>query len=323
MRDPFDYPLEPMAPQQIQAEQKDRQARSSWVVTAVVIFLAACGLFLLMMNWMGKESQKTLGGDPGVIQDGVYYLYGNGGLTLPGQVNVPIGICAYTPGQEPEVLVSSQDYSLDPLFPCWGMNAHGLFFFDGNTNALYRMDLTSRAVTQLYHLPEAEDPEHPAFLFSLYMAGDDVILLFSNGQDGWYVTLDSQTGEVLARQDDQPQALKKPQKGTADYEIQRLGLPVGNAGEFWYAYPAFSDPWLFFVKEWPNENPDIQTYHAQLWAMNVETQESYLVSEDVTPYQAVTDGNWFYTCGGDTDCYQLEYNDQGIPCGLNLIEARI
>ena len=56
--------------------------------------------------------------------------------------------------------------------------------------------------------------------------------------------------------------------------------------------------------------------------VDLETGESYEVSPTYI-YFAVTDGNWFYSYGDYTNCYQLEYDDQGIPCGLTLIESNI
>lgn len=326
MRDPFDHPLEPMTSEQIRTDQKERHARQSWMVTGTVILLVACGLFFLMMTWMGKESQKTLGGEPGIIQDGVYYVYGGGGFTLPGEVQAPIGLCAYTPGQEPEVLVSAKEYGLDTIFPCWDVNSHGLYFSDLYTDSLYRMDLETREVTTLYTLPDAPENTNP-YIFPNGLWEDRIALICYDGFADYHLVLDCRTGEVLERQSEEPTELTEPREGTLAYEVQRLGLPEGsvveNGQESWHAYLAFADPWLFYAKEFPDENPAIAVNHSQLWAMDVETEEQYLVQDDIALYQVVTDGNWFYNCGGDTDCYQLEYSDDGIPCGLTLIEERI
>ena len=324
MRDPFDYPLEPMTPQRAETLQKEQQARNSWMATGIVILLVAFVIFGAIMLWMGKTSQEDLGGEPGAIQDGVYYVYGGSGFVLPNEIRVPIGLCAYTPGQEPEILVSAEDYSLNTIFPCWNVNAQGLFFFDQNTCILYRMDLNTREITSFYAFPET-DPA-PVVFFQ-YLDEEQLIVSYNLDPTYYYLTLDCRTGEVLTKQKEKPPELAEPQEGTLAYEVQRLALSQGtvmeNGEENWYNYLAFAAPWLFYVKQFPNENPAIAAYHSQLWVMNVETEERYLVQDEIEPYHMVTDGNWFYICGGDTDCYQLEYNDQGIPCGLTLIEERI
>ena len=205
MQDPFDYPLEPMTPQRAETLQKEQRARNSWAITGTAILLIALALFYLIINWMGNESQKTLGGDQGILQDGVYYIYGGGGVPLPNQVKTPIGLCAYTPGQEPEVLVSAKDYSLDMVFPCWDINSHGLYFSDRTTASLYRMDLDTREVTELYSLPDVPSETSP-YIFLNGLWEDRIALVCYDGFHDYHVVLDCRTGEVLSKEkDDQGQ----------------------------------------------------------------------------------------------------------------------
>jgi len=110
----------------------------------------------------------------------------------------------------------------------------------------------------------------------------------------------------------------------------RLFLPDGrnldlpkDTEDTYYRFLAVSGQWLFYTSHEKDPTPNVTKFYTELRAMDVNTQESYLVSTEYDPYFAVTDGNWFYSYGDYTDCYQLEYNDQGIPCGLTLIEKDI
>lgn len=387
MRDPFDYPLESMTSQQRQREQKERDAQQSWSISVQVILLAALVIFGAILFWTGRDSQKTLGGDEGILRDGVYYVYGGGGLALPDEVKTPIGLCAYTPGQEPEVLVSSKDYRLDTIFPCWDINSHGLYFSDRATASLYRMDLKTREIIDLYRLPDAPKGESP-YIFLNGLWEDRIALVCYDGFHDYHVVLDCRTGEVLSKEkDDQgqnwnlvagertlvqyqmnfPIGTEYPgwERDVADgvyyyndlrengvsvlpqghqleeYESRAIGdailvvshpfedrgnwtsqlfledgttreLPKDREGTY-YRYLAVSDQWLFYY---------ISGDKNALMAMDLETGESYEVSPTYI-YFAVTDGNWFYSYGDYTNCYQLEYDDQGIPCGLTLIESNI
>ncbi len=378
MRDPFNYPLEPMSHQQAQAEQKERKARSSWAVTGTIILIAALVLFYFMMNWTGKESQKTLGGDEGILQDGVYYIYGGGGVPLPNQVKSPIGLCAYTPGQEPEVLVSAKDYSLDIVFPCWDINSHGLYFSDRATASLYRMDLKTREITELYRLPEAPKSESP-YIFLNGLWEDQIALVCYDGFHDYHVVLDCRTGEVLSKEkDDQGKnwnlvvgertlveyqmddytdlrennvsvlpdghQLEEYESRTIGDAILVISHPFEDMGDWTtqlflpddtilelpkdtedahYRYLAVSGQWLFYTDNQRDPTPNVTRWITELRAMDLNTMESYLVSTEYDPYFAVTDGNWFYSYGDYTNCYQLEYNDQGIPCGMTLMEEHI
>lgn len=347
MRDPFAYQFDLLADDLIQESAEAKRSRWGWYATVAAIVLAALAILGGILFWMGRESQKDLGGEPGVLQDGVYYIYAGSGFTLPNEIRVPRGIFAYTPGQEPELLVSTEDYALDTIFPCWNVNSHGLYFVDDWDNTLWRMDLETRETTPLYQLPTAPDPleetedmdwkqvlsgeyraaheasmDYNPYMFVQYLDEERIVLLCSDGVEDYFLTLDCRTGEVLAQETGEPPELTEPQEGTLDYEVQRLGLPYED-GETWYGYLDVAGKWLFYTKRWPNEDPRIQTSHAQLLAMDVDTGERYLVSEEVTPYMAVTDGVWFYTCGDATDCYKLEYTPDGVPCGLTLVENDI
>lgn len=352
MRDPFDYQLDLLADDLIQESADAKRSQRGWYVTLALIVLAALGILWAIHSWNVKTAQSNLGGEEGVLYDGVYYIYAGSGFPLPNEVKVPRGIFAYTPGEEPELLVSTRDYALNTLFPCWDVNGQGLYFVDGWDNTLWCMDLDTREVRQIYELPKAHDPleetedmtwkqvlsgeyreahqasaDYNPCMFVQYLDEERIILLCSDGVEDFFLTLDCRTGEVLDKQTEEPPELTEPQEGTLAYEARRLGLPEGSVeteeGEAYYWSVALADKWLFYGKEWPNEDPRIADYQFQFLAMDVDTGESYLVSEEVKPHIAVTDGVWFYTCGDATDCYKLEYTPEGIPCGLTLVENDI
>lgn len=354
MRDPFDYSFDLLDDDLIRESADAKGSRKSWYLTLAFVLLAALVCLLAIRHWTVQEAQRDLGGEEGVLQNGAYYIYAGSGFSLPNEVRVPRGIFAYTPGQEPELLVSTEDYAMDVLFHSWDVNSHSLYFVDENTVSLYRMDLETREVTALYAMPAPMDPEEvakdmtwdevksgayreameEAASYSPYLLLHDldeeqVILVCSDGTEDTYLTLDSRTGEVLAQQADAPPALTVPPGEALAAEARRLGLPeetetVNEDGrEVRYSSLTLTDAWLFYTKTWPNEDPAITVWPRQLWAMDRDTGERYLVQEETDLYQVVTDGTWLYRCGDATDCYRLDYTPEGIPCGLTLIEEGI
>ena len=314
---PFDPPMDPIPSQNTQTRQKEpkeRRHRSlpmrifSRIVIAILVTLG-------FSYWMAWDAKEPLTEEPGRIQDGVYYLYKGSALT-----KAP-GLYAYTPGQEPEVLVSAKEYSLDPTVPFWGVNEHGLYFIDNGTNSIYRMDLDTQEISQLY-TRSAEAYQTDLSLTGLHLYDDHIVLQRRMGQTTDYLTLDCATGQVLDQSKEPPQEPMDPQPGTAAYEVQRLGLPATKEDIF-YTYLDVADQWLFYITNIPKYVEGHNRSVTELWAMDIETQERHLVQDEIILHQVVTDGTWLYDCDRNTTCYQVEYNSQGIPCGLTLIEERI
>lgn len=317
--------------------------KKPWILTIIkrTVFSIALFLVIYVIFWMPKSSQETLTGGPGVIQDGVFYTYrssefvrtrsdlswkanlifGDSGSASSERVKIPIGLCTYTPGRETEVLLSVTDYSLDTDLPTWGVNERGLYFADKYTGSLYHMDLDTRELTILYALP-GEAYQTAFHISALYLFEDHIILQRSADQVHDYLTLDCETGNVLSQSKEPPPELSEPQPGTAAYEVQRLGLPAQQE-DVTYSYLDVADQWLFYTAHTPKFPAEIKQSITELWVMDVETQERYLVQEDVDFQSGVTDGTWLYSYENYTNCYQLEYNGQGIPCGLTLVEDSI
>ncbi len=206
-RDPFYYHLEELDDDLIQESADARRNRWKTVLAALGVIALVIVLVNLVLAISAREDMQDLGGEKGVLCDGVYYIYAGSGFALPGEVRVPRGIFAYTPGQEPELLVSVEDYSMDTIFPSWDVSAQGLFFIDQSQNTLWRMDLETRAVTLLYDLPEAETPEGTVSLGSdnacLFLDGlweDHIALIANTGWESYNLVLDCRTGEVLSRE---------------------------------------------------------------------------------------------------------------------------
>ena len=96
-------------------------------------------------------------GEPGVLQDGAYYVYVGSGFALPNQNRTPEGIFRYIPGQGAEELVSCENYDINILADLgWRVNSHGLYFIDSNTGQLYRQDLATGEQTVLFTIPEED-----------------------------------------------------------------------------------------------------------------------------------------------------------------------
>lgn len=312
MRNPF----EDITSKAFHPDPKERRAWWSWRITRYIFLWIAVLFAIFIVHWAEKDSQVPQTEEPGVIQDGIYYFYKGSRTVAPS----PVGLCAYTPGQEPEALVTDKDYHLNPTVPFWNVNHHGLYFIDDGSDSLFRMDLDTRAVTQLYSR-SAEAYLTDLSLTALYLYDDYIVLSRTASQQVDYLTLDPD-GRVLDWSKEPPPELSEPQPGTPAYEVQRLGLPATKEDIF-YTYLDVSDRWLFYIASIPKYVEGHNRSLTELWAMDVETEERYLVQDEITLHQVVTDGQWLYDCNRGTDCYQLEYNDQGIPCGLTLIEERI
>lgn len=220
-RDPFYYHLEELDDDLIQESADAKRNRWKTLLLAVGVIALVIVLVNLVLAIPAHEDAQNLGGEKGVLCDGVYYIYAGSGFAPPGEVRVPRGIFAYTPGREPELLVSVEDYSLDTIFPSWDVSAQGLFFIDQNQNTLWRMDLETREVTLLYDMPEEEAPEgdvglgdivtyygngesSPAMEYNpyLFLDGlweDHIALIANTGWETYDLVLDCRTGEVLSQ----------------------------------------------------------------------------------------------------------------------------
>ncbi len=396
---PFDPPMDPSPNQQPDPAQKERQAQASWKKTSTLLLYVALAVYLFLMYClpMLNAEKKELGGEEGILQNGVYYVHAGSDFPRTDQVRDSIGLCAYTPGQETEILVSSKDYTLITFPSCWDINSHGLFFADRDTVTLYRMDLKTREITALYALPEAPKGTNP-YIFPNGLWEDRIALICYDGNSTYHLVLDCRTGKVLSKEpDDQgkswnmlagdrtltqyqmdypsgteypdwerdvkdglyyyndlrengisvlPQGHQleesesrvigdailvvcHPFEDRSDWTYQLfladgriLDLPRDTKGTT-HRFLAVSGQWLFYSVHISDPTPNVTKVTSELRVMDLNTMETYLISSECDPYHAVTDGNWFYSCRDTTNCYQLEYNAQGIPCGLTLIESNI
>lgn len=202
------------------------QSRRRWLPALIgggagVALIAA---ILLFVPW-DTPTPQGLAGEPGVIQDGVYYVYAGSGFGLPGQEREAVGLFRYTPGQGAEELVSCENYDINILADLgWRVNSHGLYFIDSNTGQLYRQDLATGEQTVLFTIPEEDlnPPEvqwegkdlwnyfvHdqpleapiPSAIWLLGVSEDTVTLAYRypDGYTSDTLVLDSRTGEVRSR----------------------------------------------------------------------------------------------------------------------------
>ncbi len=193
---------------------------------------AAAGVALVaaivVANPPAEPTPQGLAGEPGVIQDGVYYVYAGSGFGLPGQEREAVGLFRYTPGQGAEELVSCADHPIvTGANYGWDVNSHGLYYIDRETGQLFRQDLESGAETLLYTIPDedfylpedqldegdlwdyyvhGETPEvlSPAAIWFQEVTEDQVVLTYrhTDGASNDTLVLDSRTGEELSRTPD-------------------------------------------------------------------------------------------------------------------------
>ena len=205
------------------------QSRRRWLPALIgggagVALIAA---ILLFVPWDTPAAQG-MAGEPGVLQDGAYYVYVGSGFALPNQNRTPEGIFRYIPGQGAEELVSCADHPIvTGANYGWDVNSHGLYYIDRETGQLFRQDLESGAETLLYTIPDEdfylpEDQLDEGDLWDYYVHGetpevlipaairfqevteDQVVLTYrhTDGASNDTLVLDSRTGEELSRTPD-------------------------------------------------------------------------------------------------------------------------
>ena len=197
--------------------------RATWrrrlaLVAAVVAVIAAVWFFTTEPV---RHPREDVGGQIGVIQDGVYYVYAGSGVPAPKEARAPQGLVRYVPGQGKEVLVPYRDHRLDISGPVWGLNDQGLYYIDRAENQLWRQDLTTGEETLLYEAPtlspgrwdrqdrplwetlleDIHDTAYDAALFLDQVTEDTVTLTYryTDGSTTDTLVLDSRTGEVRSR----------------------------------------------------------------------------------------------------------------------------
>ena len=91
-------------------------------------------------------------------------------------------------------------------------------------------------------------------------------------------------------------------------------------------YPTYlggAGDWIYFTSsDYENPDPAKRGYNLSVW--NLETGETRLLQERFGQWEIVTDGQWLYASnGGRTNCYTVDLDAQGDPCGLTLVEEDI
>lgn len=239
------------------------QSRRRWLPALIgggagVALIAA---ILLFVPWDTPAAQG-MAGEPGVLQDGAYYVYVGSGFALPNQNRTPEGIFRYIPGQGAEELVSCADHPIvTGANYGWDVNSHGLYYIDRETGQLFRQDLESGAETLLYTIPDEdfylpEDQLDEGDLWDYYVHGetpevlipaairfqevteDQVVLTYrhTDGASNDTLVLDSRTGEELSRTPD-----PDPREGwttrLGDRVIETVVMPHTEG----FTYPGWED----------------------------------------------------------------------------------
>lgn len=101
-----------------------------------------------------------------------------------------------------------------------------------------------------------------------------------------------------------------------------LSVPNEIGGEY-PTYVASAKGWLYYTSS-DYDNPDPAKRATYLGAWNLETGENRILEPQFRQTSVVTDGTWLYTGGGQrTNCYTIDHDAQGKPCGLTLVEEDI
>lgn len=173
-----------------------------WRLTVIGIIVAGLVGLWLISTYPVRHPTESLSGEMGVVQDGAYYAYAGSGFVLPGHQSVPQGIYRYVPGQGRELLVSVKDHPMNVIFSSWGVNSHSLYYIDGETNALYRMDLATREESLLFSAggeTASEGEGAYAWLVLEHVGEDKVTVSYFGREEDNVITLNSKTGELLSR----------------------------------------------------------------------------------------------------------------------------
>lgn len=126
---------------------------------------------------------------------------------------------------------------------------------------------------------------------------------FQGGLLAWYTDQGEGTGEGAY--------LLLPQAGGV------YSLPAGPAGEA-RTYLAAAQGWVYYTAR------QEASRGTALWARNLATGEAVPLLERCNITGLVTDGTWCYcTNGSTTDCYRLDWDGQGRPTGLVLVESAL
>lgn len=126
---------------------------------------------------------------------------------------------------------------------------------------------------------------------------------FQGGLLAWYTDQGEGTGEGAY--------LLLPQAGGV------YSLPAGPAGEA-RTYLAAAQGWVYYTARQEAGRG------TALWARNLATGEAVPLLERCNITGLVTDGTWCYcTNGSTTDCYRLDWDGQGRPTGLVLVESAL
>lgn len=196
------------------------------------------------------------------------------------------GLYAYTPGSGKQRILKS------PQFDSWISAPQGICYSKGSKLMLYLfVEEESRLL--------CEFDEGTVLVLETFVDGDlGVTMYYVDGQAAY--------AEYLVRLTDGTR-YQKP-----GIDIRRpttAGTTIAKTGGYW-----------FYIETQGSSPQNIYCY-------DPASGESICVLEDAEVYSAVTDGEFFYLCtpwdGGNTACYRVLRNDEGVPCSLELLEKNI
>lgn len=255
------------------AEVKRKTWRRRLAILGIVVGILV--LFWFFSSLPVLFPSDKVGDAEGCIQDGAYYVYAGSGVGI-NESRVPQGIVRYVPGQGKELLVSAEEHPMDVIFPCWGVNSHGLYYLDMKTDQLRRQDLATGEETVLYTAPDTiEGQQMPetelSGLLGSLLSGEEPVLdygvgLFMNwvtedqvcfsyragdGLTSYAITVDSRTGEILNQRLEKEGDEESTYLTIGDRKVQtvRMDYPEGVTYPGWEEDVAFNDFYWTDVQE--------------------------------------------------------------------------
>ena len=177
------------------AEVKKRTWRGRLLIALCVFVILA--VVYVASTWTIYHPPEDVGGTPGVLQDGAYYVYAGSGFPIPGQRAVPRGIWRYVPGEGKELLVDTKERQVFSIVPDWSMaiNSHSLYYTDRQT--LWRLDLETREETVLFQCGQTDGVREEENLILHRVEEDTVVIQRWKGDQADWLTLDSRTGRQV------------------------------------------------------------------------------------------------------------------------------
>ena len=278
-----------------QAAENMNSARTGWAwrkmgMAAACFLLFFSGLTLQLIRYNYLPIRMGGGGDLGTIVNGEYYY-----------TDIHKGIIRYIPGEKKERILKITNYSTESV------TEKGIYFTKNRDRRLYFLDFESGKRKEVYSIKEKCSNLNVVGIY------EDTICLsyFVEEKKGEY----EEVYEIVDLENfEKRESLSfAPERYDSYAETGKTGnrnILLQTEGYTIYAI----------------ENP-VEEYYYQIYCRNESDRSEWLLAEQISYYTAACEREWLYTCvpwgGGETDCYQIRYDEQGFPESISLYEEDI